>query len=218
MTAAPTHAPEFWAATQRDLNWYTVKACRDRGDSYEFSTTDHTGFIRSKTDIGEPFAPGDRFALETVQFSRITGLMDSDGVWRFRMTDEDLAAESRRQHENFERRTREQLDAHREEWTALEAGLPDWIRARLNNFRARAGTERFELKGWGYELAIAQLAVAYAEGNEAEVDRIAEVYGTSGNQHDMAKLLAQLHTEGRDADIANSVSALAPLTGSADYS
>ncbi len=144
--------------------------------------------------------------------------MDSDGVWRFRMTDEDLAAESRRQSEDFERREREQLDAHREEWTAREAELPEWIRARLNNFRARAGTERFELEAGGYELAIAQLAVAYAEGNEAEVDRIAEKYGTSGNQHDMAKILAKGHREGLDDSIANSVSALAPLTGSADYS
>ncbi|QNJ57958.1 hypothetical protein SEA_HITTER_61 [Gordonia phage Hitter] len=218
MSAAPTHAPKFWAAKQRDLSWYTVKDCRDVGDSYEFSTTDSTGFIRSKTDVGEQFAPGDQFALETVQFSRIAGLMDSDGVWRFRLTDEDLAAESRRQSEDFERRKREQLDAHREEWTAREAELPDWIRARLDNFRTRAGTERFELEGWGYELAIAELAVAYADGNEAEVDRIGEEYGTSGNQHDMAKLLAKTHAEGGDADIANSVSALAPLTGSADYS
>lgn len=78
----------------------------------------------------------------------------------------------------------------------------------------------FRAGGWGgYELAIAQLAVAYAEGNEAEVDRIAEKYGTSGNQHDMAKILAKGHREGLDDSIANSVSALAPpLTGSADYS
>ncbi|QDP44183.1 hypothetical protein SEA_JUJU_67 [Gordonia phage JuJu] len=218
MTAAATHAPEFWANKQRTIEWYTVKECRDRGDSYEFSTTSSTGFIRSKADIGAVLAPGDRFALETVNFSHITGLMDSDGVWRFRMTDEDLAAESRRQSEDFDRRKREQLEAHREEWTALEADLPDWIRARLDNFRARAGTERFELEGWGYELAIAQLAVAYFEDNEAEVDRIAEKYGTSGNQHDMAKILAKGHREGLDDSIANSVSALAPLTGSADYS
>ncbi|QDF17505.1 hypothetical protein SEA_PHROSTEDPHLAKE_62 [Gordonia phage PhrostedPhlake] len=218
MTAAPTHTAEFWADRQRALEWYTVKECRDRGDSYEFSTTTSTGFIRSKADIGAVFAPGDRFALETVNFSHITGLMDSDGVWRFRMTDEDLAAESRRFSEGFDRRKREQLEAHREEWTALEAQLPDWIRARLDNFRARAGAERFELEGWGYELAIAQLAVAYDADDQDWIKRLDERLGCSGNQHDMAKILAKGHREGLDDSIANSVSALAPLTGSADYS
>ncbi|ANA85523.1 hypothetical protein PBI_BLUEBERRY_61 [Gordonia phage Blueberry] len=217
MSSGRTHTAEFWADKRRALDWYTVKECRDVGDSYEFSTTDSTAFVRSKTDVGEAFEPGDTFALETVNFSLITGLMDSDGVWRFRMTDEDLAEQARRQSQAFHDRKVVELEKNKAAWWAIEESLPEWIRARINHFRNAAG-EKFLLDGWGYELAVAQLAVAYADRNEAEVDRIAEECGTSGNQHDMAKLLAQLHTEGRDADIANSVSALAPLTGSADYS
>ena len=215
--SAPTHAAEFWAAKQRHLDWYTVKECRDRGDSYEFSTTDSTGFVRSKTAIGEPFEPGDMFALETVNFSLITGLMDRDGVWRFRLTDEDLAEQHRKSSQAFHDRKVVELEKNKAAWWAIEESLPDWIRARLNRFRDAAG-EKFLLDGWGYELAVAMLAVAYADGNDTEADRIAREWGTSGNQHGMAQALANLHADGRDDVIANSVAALAPLTGSADYS
>ncbi|QDF17146.1 hypothetical protein JZX82_gp51 [Gordonia phage William] len=212
-----THTAEFWAAKQRTLTTYTVRKCRDRGDNYEFSTTDGTGFIRSKADVGAPFAPGDQFALETVNWSLITGLMDAAGAWRFRLTDEDLADQAREQSQRFHDRKVVELEKNKAQWWAIEESLPDWIRARINRFRDAAG-EKFLLDGWGYELAVAQLAVAYANGDSAEVDRIADEFGTSGNQHGMAEALANLHAEGRDDDIANSVSALAPLTGSADYS
>lgn len=217
MTELTSHDAEFWAARPRSLDTYTVKECTEvEGDIYQISTTNSTGFMRAKADIGAPLKPGTVFDLETVNISIITGLR-VDGQWRFRLTDEDLADEARERSEAFRRRQVEQLEANKAQWWAIEQTLPDWIRARINRFREAAG-EKFLLEGWGYELAVAQLAVAYAADDKATVDRLARELGTSGNQHDFAKALAKAHNAGDDAAIAESVSALSPLTGSADYS
>ncbi|OCH80976.1 hypothetical protein [Gordonia sp. UCD-TK1] len=213
-----SHDPEAWAARPRSLDRYVVKECRDRGDSYEFSTVEHTGFVRLKADIGEPFAPGDVFELETVNFSLITGLRDASGRWRFRMTNEQLAEQSRQQSQDFHNRKVVELEKHKAEWWAIEEALPDWLRARINRFRDAAG-EQFLLDGWGYELAICQLAEAYASGDQARVDVLDEQLGASGNQHDCARLLAELHRRGHSPqEIAQVPAGLAPITGSADYS
>lgn len=212
----PHHDAAHWAGRRRDIDRYTVRECRDIGDSYEFLTTGSTGFVRSKQDVGAQLQPGDVFELETIGFSHITGLA-VDGVWRFRMTDEDLAAEARKFAEDLHRRAVETLEVNKAKWWAIEEQLPDWIRARINRFRDAAG-EKFLLEGWGYELVIAQLAVLYADGDEAGADELSREVGASGNQVGMARALAQAHIEGADDAIARSVSGLGAITGSADYS
>ncbi len=213
-----SHNPDAWAACPRTLTRYVVKECRDRGDSYEFSTTEHTGFVRSKADIGEAFTPGDVFELETVNWSLITGLRDAAGRWRFRMTNEQLAERSRQQSQEFHNHKVVELEKHKAEWWAIEEALPDWLRARINRFRDAAG-EEFLLDGWGYELVISQLAVVYAAGDQDQVDALDVQLGATGNQHDCARLLAELHRRGHSPDeIAQVPAGLAPITGSADYS
>lgn len=217
MSEHTSHDAEFWAARPRSIDTYTVRECveTERGD-YQISTTNGIGFIRSKADVGAPLAPGAEFDLETVNISIITGFR-VDGRWRFRLTNQDLAREARERTEAFRRKQVEQLEANKAKWWAVEQSLPGWIRARINRFRETAG-EKFLLEGWGYELAIAQLAVAYAADDHVEVDRLARELGTSGNQHDFAKSLAAAHEAGDDEAIAQSVAGLAPITGSADYS
>lgn len=201
----------------RSLDTYTVKECRDLGDSYQFSTTDNTGFIRAKSDVGDQLQPGDRFELETVNWSMITG-MRVGGTWRFRLTDEDLAVEARERSRHYEEQLTVQLEANMKQYWQWEQELPDWLRARIDRFRTAAG-EKFLREGWGYELAIARLAVAYADDDKELVSRLDVEMGCSGNQHDCAKLLAKLHNAGyAPEDITGVPAGLAPITGSADYS
>lgn len=209
------HTAEFWAGRRRDLDTYTVSECRDTGDAYEILTTDSTGFVRSKTDFGPALEPGERFELETIGFSTITGLR-VDGRWRFRLTDDQLAADARKLTESIHRSNVEILERNRKKWWAIEQDLPDWIRTRITHFRDAAG-EKFLVEGWGYELCIAQLAVAYAEGTYEDGDRLAGELGATGNQVGMAKGLAEAHKAGRDDLIAGSPAAMAPITGSRDY-
>lgn len=168
---------------------------------------------------------GDTLLVETIGISRVVGIMDADsGSWYFHDTDEDLERQDREQREAYEASKRAELEEHREEWTQIEAGLPQWIKARIEFFRTKAG-ERFEIDGWGYELAIAELAVLYAEhglptdgaweSEPQEVRDFAERVGTSGNQHGMAKALARMHLAGKD--LAGTVSGLSPITGDPYY-
>lgn len=200
--------------SERTIKSHVVKEVRDLGDSWAFVTTDSTGFVRSKTDIGAPLQPGDGFDLETVNWSTITGLR-VNGQWRFRLTDQDLEAEHEAMLEQIRRHRVEQLELNRKQWAQTEQDLPDWIRARITNFRTTGG-ENFLHAGWGYELVIAQLAVAYADGDTAGEELAAEL-GPTGNQVSMARALAAAHLAGDDEAIATSVSASMPITGSPDY-
>lgn len=215
MNHRPHHDAAHWATRRRAIDRCTVRECRDIGDSYEFLTTEGTGFIRSKADVGAQLQPGVVFELETIGFSQITGLRVG-GVWRFRMTDEDLAAEARKFSEDLHRRAVETLEVNKAAWWAIEEKLPDWIRARINRFREAAG-EKFLLEGWGYELVIAQLAVLYADSDEEGADELCSEAGASGNQVNLARALAEAHKQGRDDLVAVSPSGLGPITGSADY-
>lgn len=156
---------------------------------------------------------GKDYEVEVCNGSLVTGLRDAYG-WLFRKSDQDLEDDHARMIAEFDRKDRERLAAQREGWSAREAALPEWAQARLRRFRD-AGGENFELKGWGYELVVCELAVLYAAGDEAGVDALAEREGTSGNQHDCAAVLARLVADGETERMP---AALSPLTGSADYS
>lgn len=171
---------------------------------------------------------GKGFIMETRGISLVTGWV-IDGRWYDRKTDEDLAARHEAMVAEFEQRKRDRLDAHRAEWQQIQDALPDWIRVRLEHFHEHGG-EHFALDGWGYELTVAELAVAYAAMGDSiigetvytvqdsdEVRRIAEEQGTSGNQHDIAFALAKAHLLDPAVSLAGTVSALSPITGDAFY-
>ncbi|MGW5147589.1 hypothetical protein [Rhodococcus koreensis] len=212
-----THTEEFWANKTRDLQRIIIKSADDArdGEWVFLVTTEGLHFGRPKQQLGRVIRPGDVFDLETVNGWEVTGMRDECGMWLFRTTNADLAEQHRKQSEEFEERKRVEYLRNCDKWAALEAALPQWIRARIERFRTAAG-DKFDRDGWGYELVIARLAVAYADGDEDTVERIAAEEGSTGNQHDCARALAEIHNRGDD--IGYLPSGLAPITGSVDYS
>jgi hypothetical protein len=166
--------------------------------------------------------PGDRIVFETVLGSQVTGARrEGWESWIWRRTTDELIEE----HEAFVAKLRadEQamLDEHRDDWTAREAALPEWLRERLAYFHAKGGRD-FELGGWGYELTICEIAVILLahdlDDDSPEVMAYARANGTSGNQHGMALALARAHLEDPAASMSGTVSALSPISGDPDYS
>lgn len=213
-TENPAHSVDFWAATPRYLEDIVVTEVQSDADSV-WITAGCMGFRRSRTDLGREIRVGEHLALETVNVSTITGLRDANG-WLFHMTDEDLAADARRFSEDLHRKDVERLEANRKKWTADEAALPDWLKARIQRFRDAAG-EKFLLEGWGYELMICRLADLLDRGLEGDADELAKTEGATGNQWDCAKCLAEVHRTYGEESVAAVPAGLAPITGSVDY-
>lgn len=171
------------------------------------------------------------YLIETGRGNQITGAATirrtPDGLlvdqWLWHKSDQELEREHAEWVADLNRRREETLEAHREDWARREQELPGALRRRLERFRANGGHE-FDREGWGYELVICELAVLYAASGQVDDDNVTKYSrreGTSGNQHDFAKALSRgLGTDDpADEDaVANSVSALSPITGDADYS
>ena len=164
------------------------------------------------------FEPGVAYVLETRNLSVVTGCR-IDGEWLWRRSDEWLDDDHRVTVAGLNAERAERLRDQREDWEARESKLPAWLRSRIEFFRHRAG-ERFELDGWAYELTVAELAVLYDESGLAEsaaVTAYGREHGTSGNQHDIARLLAGARRNDPEWSAAGSVSALSPITGEPFY-
>lgn len=166
------------------------------------------------------FTPGVAYRLEVRLGSVVTGCLVG-GEWLWRKTDEALADERRVGLARFALRRAEDLAAGRESWAAREAALPIWLRARLATFRERGG-EKFELDGWHYELIVAELAALYVESGMEATDAVtahADAHGVSGNQDEVARMLARarLADDGDGWTAAGTVSALSPITGDPFY-
>ena len=164
------------------------------------------------------FEPGVAYVLETRNLSVVTGCR-IDGEWLWRRSDEWLDDDHRVTVAGLNAERAERLRDQREDWEAREAKLPAWLRSRIELFRHRAG-ERFELDGWAYELTVAELAVLYDESGLAEsaaVTAYGREHGTSGNQHDIARLLAGARRNDPEWSAAGSVSAMSPITGEPFY-
>ena len=163
------------------------------------------------------FTPGVAYRLEGRLGSVVTGCLVG-GEWLWRKTDEALADERRVELARFALRQAEDLAARRESWAAREAALPGWLRARLATFRERGG-EKFELDGWHYELIVAELAALYAASGMEEAEEVtAYALGVSGNQDQMARMLARAWLAGDSGwTAAGTVSALSPITGEPFY-
>jgi hypothetical protein len=185
------------------------------GSGYSITLEDGTGFgVSARRNT--PFIPavGQRCEVETVNFSTVTGVR-IDGVWLFRLTDDDLDRERQEWLDEHHRQQRERLEANRYEMSQREAALPDWAMRRMRRFHD-AGGEEFELSGWGYELHICEYAAAMVANDAAKIAEHEQQ--ASGNTHGLATLLARLVRDGLQDEAAGDVPAgMAPLTGSADY-
>jgi len=147
----------------------------------------------------------------------ITGLRRGD-TWIYRNSDEKLEMDHLELVAKFKSDREKMLEEKRQDWAEREAALMPELRERLEHFRA-VGTN-FDVDGWGYELIVCELAQLYLDSDleeTPEIEAYADREGTSGNQHGFAKVLAR---ELRDKGLLPKqiIAALAPLTGSQDYS
>jgi hypothetical protein len=222
--------------TYSDRRLELVKIEKVQGGALTWDNGFSLGIHAFPEEFRELVQVGTSFVMETIGFARVTGMalvLDRDrheptpnpGHWLWRLSDQDLEDQSRQRREEHLRTCQQQWEENHDDWAAREARLPDPLRRRLGRFRINGG-HAFEIEGWGYELIVSELAVLYATSNledSEEISAYAAAEGTSGNQHDFAKALAQgliesnVFPEVADA-IANARSALAPLTGDNDYS
>jgi hypothetical protein len=192
----------------------------DRSDSGHVTLKLSSGWSFLSPVDSDHYVEGAAVVFENFGPNYVGGIRpEGSEEWIFRRSDqhfEQLAAETQAK---WDQEKRDRLATNRVDWEKREAALPEWARARLARFRAAAG-ERFEVEGWGYELIICELAVIYERnGNvdDDEIDQYARVQGTSGNQHDVARVLARVLARSQD-DAVLMPAGLSPLTGSADYS
>lgn len=199
-----------------------TKTAATVGDSWSPNVvTDTDGWSAQAPDeLVAILKPGDRYEMEQIggPFGTIAGWR-LNGRWYRRDSDEEIEAQRRKFIADTERRHREALEKNRAAWIGRTENLPGWLQDRIQTFRERGG-ERFELEGWGYELAVCELAALYDATDDGrtdspEVNAYAHEHGTSGNQHDCARALVRHHREGNS--LAGTVSALSPITGDAFY-
>lgn len=226
MTTAPTIQHDTF--TDRDVEVKVIESIDGRTVSF----ADGWCFGGVPEDVLPTLHVGVEYLQETRGFALVTGMATCYrtrrgepvvGEWLWHKTDSDLDREHAEMVAGFKAHREAELAAHREDWTRREAALPSPLRRRLERFRANGGDE-FDTDGWGYELTICELAVLYAGAGgmeTAEVGAYAAENGTSGNQHDFARLLArELAKDDMESEdvVANAPSALTPLTGNVDYS
>jgi hypothetical protein len=206
------------AYTDRRISLRTVVK-KDVHSSGSISITDDTGWSYGcPSDVAALLDVGTEFWMETKGFNTTSGFLVY-GTWYHHTPDEEFAAERERFVADLLRREREALEENRDLWQAQEAALPEWLRDRLLTFHEKGG-EKFELEGWGYELIVCRLAALYADSNLEEneaINRLAEIEGTSGNQHEVAKAIAKAHLLQPERSMADTVSALTPITGNPFY-
>ena len=203
--------------TNRTLDAATI----DKINGSRVEVSDYEGWGNNRPIhpdvVAAGLKPGDRMTFET-RGSFVTGWLFL-GQWHGRKSDEELALEAkvskaRRDLESAERAL-ENLDSNIEE----ENALPFWLQQRLRKFHEEGGIEFIAGGGWGYELAICQLAQVFADNELNEDDpalkEIDEKYGCSGNQWSMAKALAKAHLDGED--LYGTIGGLSPITGDAYY-
>lgn len=170
-------------------------------------------------EIIDALLAGRDVAVEVKGFNRIVG-WTIDEEYLFRKSDQDLEREHDELVKRYEREREETLTVNRARWAAREATLPAWLRERLTSLRERSDSpDSFDRDGWGYELVVCELARLYDLSPDlsetSDITIYDEQHGCSGNQHGVAKTLVRMHREGQS--LANTVGALAPLTGKAAY-
>lgn len=210
--------------TDRTLTPHEVKESTLSEDgTYHSILTDDDGGFGTTPEIGALLPVGKSFSLETQGFTQITGFV-IDGEFVGRKSDQDLADEHAKFVADLDAKRAADLEANREAWQAREDALPEWLRIRLATFHERGG-ENFRRDGWGYELAIAELA-ALMDGHTLEeindeamedVNTYAHEQGVSGNQWGFAISLTRQHKSEPERSFASTPGGLTPLTGDPFY-
>lgn len=181
---------------------------------------DYEGWANNRPlhkDLRDKVKPGDRLEFET-RGSFCVGWI-YEGEWYGRKSDEESALEAKVSKAESDLRSAEyalkSLDSNIEE----ENALPFWLQERLRKFHEEGGIEFIAGGGWGYELAICQLAQVLADNGLNEDDpalkEIDEKYGCSANQWNVAKALAKAHLEGES--LYGTIGGLSVITGDAYY-
>lgn len=140
---------------------------------------------------------GATYYLETYKFNDVGGIMQEDGLYLFHRTDEYFADRLAEYIAENKRKNLEWYEENKEDLVRRTNALSERYKARLMRFLSdpEKGEEfRKEGMGWGYELIICELAQLYERSGGAESDEIgafAHDQGTSGNQHEVAKIWAK---------------------------
>lgn len=218
-TLPPVSVTRNVGKRSRTLTTTRVKSISDGGKSVTYE--DGWSYL-----IPEGYADkvevGTVIAYETVQLSRVTawGIVDLENEtvdWAFQKSDEDLDAEDAAFHKKYEDDNEKQWEKFKLGWQERMSKLPIPLRARMELFHTNGG-HAFELKGYGYELAVCELAALYYDTEGEETDEIKtydQEHGCSGNQHDCAKALAKFMKE--PDSILEFPAAFTPITGDPYY-
>lgn len=210
---------EFWQGAKRAMSPQRKidRITRRDEDWLQFQLDNGDALMKRETELDIRPHVNERCYVETVQGILVTGLFLADKGWAFRLDAEQIAQQVRSTAElNYQRRVND-LAENREGFEIREAALPDWIKARVEHFRA-LGKESFELNGWRYELAICELAAALDGGATQEqfVD-LAERLAASANQVQCAAALVACRAKHGDEAIHSVPAGMAPVNGKLDY-
>lgn len=174
--------------TTTEIYGNVVKYQEDNGSSGSFP-------------VPEEFVPkvkvGHYYALELHRGSTVAGvgIRDSNGWidWIFRHDDWTLWAKWKVEVDEAAAKMRTFVDENLEDWKERLDKLPSPLKEELE-IEITKDDFVYGYMGFGYCLVIAELAVLYkASGgvDSDEVNEYARKIGTSGNQHGMAKAIAE---------------------------
>lgn len=197
-TAEPTE-PQTFEDPPRSLESVTVDSRTLTEKSLTVTWSNGWTYLIPDRSLEKHFPVGAHVIVETVLFSEVVGLKVA-GVWVWRKSDEQRAAQQQAYAQETAERQRKDLEENREDWAKRTAELPDWLRDRLQGFvdDPEQG-EEFQLRDWRYELGASELAALYEkhpEGDDApEVNAYAHKHGTTGFMHGWAAAAARAHAQ-----------------------
>lgn len=216
---------EYWSKIRRDMTKAKLIRLTNRDDEWvelHFQAADkpELAFQRRRDELDPDIklhANLDVF-VQTVKGTIVTGLWVPAVGWAFQLTDEQLAQQAQDYAAKLHMARVEHLRLNRELFETTEASLPDWLKARIENFRSQ-NKATFELEGWEYELIVAKLAAALVtDMTPDDFKAMAQEYSASENQIRCAMALAAGREQHGDQYALACPSALSPLTGKPDYS
>lgn len=217
--------PDYWSKIRRDMTKAKIVRITNRDEgwvelAFQSEGKPELAFQRKVADLDPAIKLHANLEvfIQTVKGTLVTGLWVPAVGWAFQLTNEQLAQQAQDYAAKLHMARVEHLRLNRELFEDTEASLPDWLKARIENFRSQ-NKATFELEGWEYELIVAKLA----EGLDADMDAdefkaLAREYNASENQVRCAMALAAGRRQYGDEYALAVPAAMSPLTGKPDYS
>jgi hypothetical protein len=221
--AKVTPDPKPGSYTNRTIVGLVVKSRSASSDATSswYTITGSDGWTAGcSKEVYDQLPEGTEYVFEKRGFNEISGWFIS-GRWYDHKSDEDFTLAEAERASSAREHDEKMLEAHHVEWSRREDALPDWLRSRLQTFHDKGG-DSVRRHGWDYELVVARLAALYADAprdeegkfiDTPEITRIEREEGTSGNQHNFAKMLANFYLQDPSFDFSATPSALTPITG-----